>query len=602
VNLGTDEQGITTLKDDDREQRFRIFRAAVDVPPHVRADPLTQDYRAGVERREIVIGFALDRAGKLSPSEAMASYGGVYSFLPLGESKSGARFPIQADFLVQPGRDAINYEAPWNHWLVDEVAELCKKAIAAFVAHPTWRYQFLPMYTFSHSRGNEAYEKLFGPRLIEPIERHLNVEPCVPTAQESLAPLSRLVRLTEDQSASNDLVNSGLLTREEIATAMGGGPDAVLVHPQVVDPATKPIRQVNRWGLLANEELLRAKAADPGAPGWFRSLYQWLRRHPEYLPGRRRQLRTYHQVDFVLTADGQLLAGRELSLVDDLPQSNQLLLEIAEHWQEGRPLLHPEILAGAASEEEREHVRGFLIGLTGVQQIGAAELCRQAVVPRIATTAPKPSVADLLAYTWCCHEVLGTNPGTLPELWVLTKTEEIRAAKEVFFGSEFKPQPDWEKHKQYVPGLNFASAKYLDGARDEDLPAWRALLMAGGINRGPDNGVEVFAVHFAEEQLRPRYASLHRIEEHKLGYDLEAKTHSGESLQIEVKGRQREEDIELTPNETEAAHKNQDSYYLCVVASIPEQPSMYMVRNPDRVGRKEKLTIPAAVWREQRWI
>ena len=43
--------------------------AAVDVPRHVRTDLLTQDYRAGVERREIVLGFALDRAGKLSPSE-----------------------------------------------------------------------------------------------------------------------------------------------------------------------------------------------------------------------------------------------------------------------------------------------------------------------------------------------------------------------------------------------------------------------------------------------------------------------------------------------------------------------------------------------------
>lgn len=159
ANLGTDSDGVTTLKDNDREQRFRIFRAAVDVPPHVRTDPLTQDYRAGVERREIVIGFALDRAGKLSPSEAMASYGGVYSFLPLGESKSGAAFPIQADFLVQPGRDAINYEAQWNKWLVDEVAALCKNAIAEFVAHPMWRYQFLPVFTFSHAIGLGGHPK-----------------------------------------------------------------------------------------------------------------------------------------------------------------------------------------------------------------------------------------------------------------------------------------------------------------------------------------------------------------------------------------------------------------------------------------------------------
>jgi hypothetical protein len=38
-----------------------------------------------------------------------------------------------------------------------------------------------------------------------------------------------------------------------------------------------------------------------------------------------------------------------------------------------------------------------------------------------------------------------------------------------------------------------------------------------------------------------------------------------------------------------------------VIASIPEYPVMYMVQNPDRVGLKDKLTIPAAVWRELRW-
>lgn len=604
TNLGTDQYSITTLKDNDREQRFRIFRATVEVPPHVRSDPLTRDYRAGVRRREIAIGFALDASGKLSPSEAMASYGGVYSFLPLGESKSGAAFPIQADFLVQPGRDAINYEALWNRWLVDEVAEVCKKAIGEFVSHPTWRYQFLPMFTFSHSRGNEAYEKLFGPHLIEPIERFLNVEPYVPTADESLAPLSKVVRLSEDQSASTDLVKSGVLVREEMAAAMGGAGDAVLVHPQVVDPPTKPIPPVNRWGLLRNEQFLRGKAADSAAPTWFRNLYQWLRRHPEYQPGRRRQtqIRTYHEVEIVLTADAQLLAGRELSLVDDLPRSNQLLLEIAKRWQEGRPLLHPDVLAGAASDAERNDVRGFLIGLTGVQRISAAELCRQALVPKIATSAPKPSVEDLLAYTRCCNEVFGMDPGDLPEVWVLTKADEIRAAKEVFFGSEFKPQPDWERKSQYVPGLNFISPKYLDGAQDDDLPAWRALFRAGGVKPDPDDGVEVFAVHFAMEQLRLRYPAVHRIEEHNLGYDLEAKTGQGESLRIEVKGRQKEEDIELTPNESDAAGKNPETYYLCVVAFIPEHPTMYMVRNPDRAGKKDKLTVPAAVWREHRCV
>lgn len=452
--------------------------------------------------------------------------------------------------------------------------------------------------------GNEAYQKLFGPHLIEPIERHLNTEPCIPTAQDSLAPLAKLVRLTEDRAAAEDLVKQKLLTWDEMACAMGGGADAVLVHPHVQDAPTKPIPSVNRWGLLANDAFLTAKAADHDAPRWFRTLYLWLRQHPEYQlgRGRSRQLRTYHQSEFVLTADGQLVAGREVSLVDDLSQSNQLLLEIAKTWQQGRQLLHPDILAGAAGDEGRETVRGFLIGLAGVQRIDAAELCRQVLVPRIATSAPKPTASDLIEYMRCCFEVLGKNPGSLPELWVLTKTDEIRAAKEVFFGSDFKPQADWEKHKEYVPGLNFINPRYLDGMQEDALPIWRGLFRAGGVKADPDNGVEVFAIHFAEERLRLRYAAVHRIEEHNFGYDLEARTDTGESFQIEVKGRQKEDDIDLTPNETEAAHKNQDTYYLCVVASIPEHPAMYMIRNPDRVGLKDKLTIPATIWREARWV
>jgi len=71
-------------------------------------DRLTQEYRSKVIERQIAVAFELDTEGKLRSSETVARYGGVYSFVPLGEAKSGAKFAIQADFLVQPGRDAIN--------------------------------------------------------------------------------------------------------------------------------------------------------------------------------------------------------------------------------------------------------------------------------------------------------------------------------------------------------------------------------------------------------------------------------------------------------------------------------------------------------------
>lgn len=152
-NLGKDEDDITTLLDRGQLRRYRIFRREVAVPDYVKSDLLTQDYRENVERREIAIAFEVSPSGSLVASESVASYGGVYSFLPLGESSSGAMFPIQADFLVQPGREAIQYEAPWNQWLVDEVAALCKDVIAEFVHHDKWRYQILEAFKF------KAYER-----------------------------------------------------------------------------------------------------------------------------------------------------------------------------------------------------------------------------------------------------------------------------------------------------------------------------------------------------------------------------------------------------------------------------------------------------------
>lgn len=91
------------------------------------------------------------------------------------------------------------------------------------------------------------------------------------------------------------------------------------------------------------------------------------------------------------------------------------------------------------------------------------------------------------------------------------------------------------------------------------------------------------------------------MEKRNYGYDLEAKTASGETIHIEVKGQSSENDVELTGNETEAADKHGDTFYLCVVSSIPNHPAIYMVKNPSRLGKKEKLIIPVKAWKAYPW-
>lgn len=319
-DLGEAPDGITTLTQNGVIHRFKFFRREVEVPATVKPDRLTQEYRANVTKREIAIAFAVDGKGNLDPTPATAMYGGVYSFLPLGESKSGAKFPIQADFLVQPGRDAVNAEALWNHWLVGEVAELCKEAIGFFQKHDVWKYQFLAAFEFTRSKGYEAHDKLFGPKLIEPIEKFLSENPCVLTIDDKWARLSEVVLLTESAQAAKGLVEMGVLANDEIGQVLGGSPGLQLLHPKVAEGQSHRFRKVDRWVLFENEEFLEAKAASNDAATWYRSLYQWLHTYPiyedyfYYKPKKR--IKRYDGKEIVLTADKHAVAGAGVWLLE----------------------------------------------------------------------------------------------------------------------------------------------------------------------------------------------------------------------------------------------------------------------------------------------
>ncbi len=279
-NLGENEEGITILNQDNEKQRFKFFHRTIKLPDWVKQDRLTQEYRANVTRREIAIAFTLDWTGNLEPKEAGAMYGGVYSFLPLGEASSGAKFPIQADFLVQPGRDAINCEAKWNHWLVDEVTNLCKEAIEYFKKHDKWKYQFLPALEFTKSIGSESYDKLFGPKLIEPLEKFLCGEYCIPTIDGGWAKLGDTIKVTEDQKSITDLTSMGIIKLEELPSVMGGKPGLKIADSKVKEGGSYKIKRVDRIDLLKNKTFLEGKVCEPNAVSWFQALYLWLYKNP----------------------------------------------------------------------------------------------------------------------------------------------------------------------------------------------------------------------------------------------------------------------------------------------------------------------------------
>jgi hypothetical protein len=626
-NLGEDSSGITTLSWNGLKQRFKFFRRTVGVPDWVKQDRLTQQYRANVTQREISIAFALDSTGNLAPSRAGAMYGGVYSFIPLGEATSGAKFPIQADFLVQPGRDAINYEAPWNHWLMGEVADLCKEAIEHFKAHPLWKFQFLTAFDFKRNVGQESYEKLFGPKLVEPVEQSLNTDACVPTHDGGWTYLNHAVRLAEDTKTRDELVKLGILSMDEVANVLGAGGGLVLIDSRVMEGDSHQITAVDRRDLLRNEEFLRLKAGDPNGAEWFRALYRWLAENPvrnvtqsyrEYRVSdqefKARWLRedgrtyrvtpeSYSAYEFVLAADKQLHRGG-LVHIPELRSTDPLFEELANSLQKARPILHPSILGAARNEQERTIIRGLLTGRAGVQTLDAKRVCQEAILPKIVTDAPKPASQDLLRLTNLCLQHL--PPEELPantELWVLVKRAGPRPAREVVFGTDYLSGQDWESNRHYVSGVTFLSQRYLPKTpSNETTTKLRNFFKHAGVQDAPRNGVEEFGVNFTIAQLKASGVRVtKKVEKRNYGYDLLARLRTGGMMRIEVKGQSHDEDVELTGNEASSADKHKNEYYLAVVPGVPNNPALYVLNNPAVVGKKDKLRVEINSWKNHKW-
>ncbi len=601
-NLGEDEEGISMLQSAGEKRRFKFFRQSVNVPDWVKDDRLTQEYRANVVQRELAIGFALDESGNLAPDEAGAMYGGVYSFLPLGEAKSGAKFPIQADFLVQPGRDALNYEAKWNQWILEEIQKLSLIAINHFKGHALWKYQYLPAFEFSHSPGMESFEKLFYPKLIEPIEDFLRDTPSVLTVDEHWAKLGDVVRMTEKKKAIQALVDLKLFTPEEIAPAFGGKDRLKLVNPKVIDRHETPIRNVDRWDLLDHSDFWKNRSQLSDAPDWFARFYRWLRDYPvheEYFYYKPR-IRTlgYHKYEIVLTAQNESKKGGEVHLLD-VSSDDETLSELASLLQSSRSMVHPDVLS-TRENDDPDTLRGFLTGFTGVQLLNAKTICKDVVLPKIITKSPQPQWSELLPFTKLCKDALGTDLGHDVDLWVYTKSGRIVSSKEVFLPNEFKPTRNWEKHQQFLPGLNFIDIAYLgSNTTDDELRSWRGFFKAAGVKETPDNGVEQFAINFAMTKLRKAYQNIQLVDKLNYGFDVQGEAKDGTSRQFEVKGLSSDQDVELTGNEVAAADKYKSSFYLCVVSSIPNSPSLHLINNPAQpgIGKKDKLTIPINVWK-----
>ena len=159
-------------------------------------------------------------------------YGGVYSSCRLGESKSGAKFPSRPTFLSSRGADLSMPRLFGIIGCSGGSSVLCRKAIKYFQQHKIWKCQYLAAFEFKRSAGFEAYEKLFGPKLIDPIEKFLDETPSVLTVKNTWAKPSDVVLVDETPDAIKALTDLGLLSPDDIAPVLGGNHISCLFIPK----------------------------------------------------------------------------------------------------------------------------------------------------------------------------------------------------------------------------------------------------------------------------------------------------------------------------------------------------------------------------------
>lgn len=89
-------------------------------------DQFVDEKRPGIEQSTVVLAFPIDEAGAAKPEPTSH----VFAFLPIRQMGFG--FPIQADFILNSGREEILTDRPWNQLLRAGVAAVFSKAVETF--------------------------------------------------------------------------------------------------------------------------------------------------------------------------------------------------------------------------------------------------------------------------------------------------------------------------------------------------------------------------------------------------------------------------------------------------------------------------------------
>lgn len=460
--------------------RFIVFKGIFGVPDEVRMDEETVNAdRGSVTKREISIAFPLDETRNLNLELPGKMRRGLYSFLPLEEAETGTKFLIQGDFIVQPGREDMLWQAEWNKWMVEKVEEVAEQALDYFQTNPdreVWRRQYIPMFEFEKVEG-DVYSELIEPILREGIEKKTDrselVLPCL--CCEDNITIDQAVKLTGDVAK---FYEDDLIDRRDLELMF----DIDDPHFIGTDIETGR-RDVEELELddLHDKEVIQRKERQGDDVVFLQRLFDAMER--SYL------------TKFVVDEQGNVVKEDEVYR-RELPES------VKELEDEGFNV--DSVLS------EYDFVKEELLETAGdsldIDTVSYEDICRKTVLPKLKTDSRRISEDNALTYA---KMIKGADIQPTESIWVIDTDGQVVSSEDVFLSNTYNSERNWEEFREYV-GIGFLSDNYFE--LDDDVSGWRSFFRNTGMNGYSSSDYS----EIVEESILPKIKPGNNISEEKL--------------------------------------------------------------------------------------
>ncbi|MGF3522356.1 MAG: sacsin N-terminal ATP-binding-like domain-containing protein [Candidatus Bathyarchaeia archaeon] len=172
--LVSKEKVYVTEKREGKERTYNylVFNKMLEIPEYAK-----NDYRARESRRAdlkttvVTLAFSL-KDGLIEPVESV-----LYTFLPT-PFKTGLRFSVNCDFLLNTQRTEIDFVSRWNLWLLESISAALNEIVYEVIRDEKQKlciYDVLP-------RRRWVSERLFA-KIAAPLIDHMKDSPLILTAR-----------------------------------------------------------------------------------------------------------------------------------------------------------------------------------------------------------------------------------------------------------------------------------------------------------------------------------------------------------------------------------------------------------------------------------